>query len=515
MGAAGPVEHESGVKSPVGPPAAALSGVAAVALVVGLLPSGEAFEPRELVRPPVIEVAVANPLPRLAAWAAQGDTELLRVRGPQFPVRMVALADFTGATWRASSLYSPIGAVAPPDLPAGKRTVTAEARVTIGALEGNWLPTMGRPTATSLGDAVIDPDSGSLVLPRGTTPGLTYEAVGEVDRADDEGLATAVVPDSTTAGRYLSLPNLPLTLAQYARDAVKNTTSPYERAVALEQVVRLNRVPDAEAPVGSSYSRVEQFLYGPDGETGVDKGTAEQFATAYAVLARAVGLPTRVVVGFQPVAEDADGVRVLRGVDATAWPEVYFTDWGWVPFDPVSGTDSGPSAAAKREVLNRLASTTANPPPPPTPGPPIVLPTRAPEAAPTPEPDRPWLVPALVVGIPALVLLTLAAARAIRRSRLRHAGAAGAWTHVLDHLHVAGRTPPRHLTAPTIAESLPAPATALATLADRETFAPAPVRTAEDTWSMARQVRSGVSKAVPLRKRLWWPFDPRPLWRKR
>ncbi|HVK26077.1 MAG TPA: transglutaminaseTgpA domain-containing protein, partial [Actinokineospora sp.] len=372
---------EAARKAPVVPPVAVLGVLAVVALAAGVLPGRNAFEPRELVRPPVTDIDVANPLPKLASWAGMADTELLRVRGPELPVRLVALADYTGAAWQASSLYGPIGAVSPPDLPVGDRVQETDVELIVGALDGTWLPTMGRPTSTSLGDVMVDPDSGSLVLPRGLAPGLRYEMHGVADKPRDEDLATAKVPDLR---RYLELPGLPATLADYARQSVVNTTTPYERAVALEQVVRLDRHPDAEAPVGSSYARVEQFLFGPAGDAGAGKGTAEQFATAFAVLARAVGLPTRIAVGFQPVPEGPDGYRVIRGVDATAWPEVYFSGWGWVPFDPVAGTDSGTSAAAKREVLNRLASTTAKPTTPATDLPALVIPTTqpAPDAAP-------------------------------------------------------------------------------------------------------------------------------------
>ncbi|WP_415360020.1 transglutaminase-like domain-containing protein [Saccharothrix sp. BKS2] len=78
--------------------------------------------------------------------------------------------------------------------------------------------------------------------------------------------------------------------------------------MAIEQVVKQGRAPDAQAPVGSSYARLERFLFGAPGEPGAGAGTAEQFASAFAVLGRAVGLPTRVVVGFQPGAGEERAV---------------------------------------------------------------------------------------------------------------------------------------------------------------------------------------------------------------
>ncbi|WNV84439.1 transglutaminaseTgpA domain-containing protein [Umezawaea sp. Da 62-37] len=503
---------EAGRRIPVGRPAAVLGVLSAVTLCATALPSAGAFEPRELVRPPISDVAVTSPLPRLAFWAGIGDTELLRVRGPERPLRLVSLADYTGATWRAASLYGPIGAVEAPDLPPGARVSESTIEVTVGALGGTWLPAIGRPSAVSLDGAAVDADSGSLVLPGELPPGLRYDMTGSTDTPDDEDLLTATVPSGPAARRYVALPGLPFSLAEYARKSVTGASTPYEKAVAIEQVVRLGRKPDVEAPVGSSYARLETFLFGTT-ESGANAGTAEQFASAFAVLGRAVGLPTRVVVGFQPVPEGPDGVRVVRGSDATAWPEVYFDRWGWVPFDPVSGTGSGPSPASKREVLDRLASIPPTPTTPPSAPPPLVQPA-APVAAPLAPPAGG--APFFLLAVPLVPILLLLALRAGHRVRLRRAGVAGAWSYVLDSLLLAGRTPRRDRAAPDIARDIAdyAPsAVPLAALADRAAFGPSTVAE-PDAWRLAVEVRAGLRRVVPRYRRAFWAIDPRPLRRR-
>jgi hypothetical protein len=72
---------------------------------------------------------------------------------------------------------------------------------------------------------------------------------------------------------------------------------------------------------------------------GSRSGYCEQFAGAYAALARSLGLPARVAVGFTPGEEDPDapGTYVVTGRNAHAWPEVYFSGVGWVPFEPTPG----------------------------------------------------------------------------------------------------------------------------------------------------------------------------------
>ncbi|GLZ28950.1 hypothetical protein Lesp02_11400 [Lentzea sp. NBRC 105346] len=496
-------------RGPIAPPVGFV--LALLALVAIVLPRGDAFEPRKLIRPPVTDVAVANPLPQLASWAALGDTELFRTRGPEVPMRLMTLSDYSGATWEASSTYGPLGVVSAPDLPLGSRTLDALVDVQIGALAGEWVPGVGKPSSVSLSDAMVEPNSGSLVLAEGVRTGLRYTVRGVLDTPQDESLATATVPSGPEVRRYLALPHLPFSLADYARQIVVNARTPYEKAVAIEQVVRLNRRPDADAPVGSSYARLETFLFGAPGSAGAQAGTAEQFASSFAVLARSVGLPTRVVVGFQPVPASPTGDRIVRAADATAWPEVYFTNWGWVPFDPVSGNGSGPSAASKREVLNRLASTTAQPPPPSASLPPLALPSVAPAPVPSPVVSsgfQPlWLLTVL------LVPLLLWGLRFARRMRLRLAGPPGAWAYVLDALLLAGRSPAASRTAPDVARGLGPAGGRLAVLADRAAFSPdAPA--APEAWSLARTAARQVRRTVPWYRKLLWSLDPRPLWRR-
>jgi transglutaminase-like putative cysteine protease len=503
-------------RAAVVPQSVLVVGLAAAALGATLLPAGRPFEPRDLVTPPVNDLPVASPLPELSSWAAAGNTELFRVRGKETPMRLIALADYTGATWRAATLYGPIGTVSRPDLPAGVRQAGSRVEVTIGDLTGPWLPTAGRPTGTSAADAVVDASSGSMVLPTGARQGFDYTISSTVDAPGDADLLTARVPEGGAARRYLELPELPFAFAEYARRTVADARTPFEKAVAVEEVVRAGRKPNAAAPVGSSYARLATFLFGAPGAAGANEGTAEQFASAYAVLARAVGLPTRVVVGFQPVRPGVDGVAVVRGADATAWPEVYFSGWGWVPFDPVSDTGGGATSASRRDVINRLATPTSTPSVPATSGPPMPSRAHAPgSAAPALAEQKHWYL--VLVAVPVLVFVVLGGLRAGRRARLRRAGATGAWAYVLDSLLLAGRTPARARPAPEIAGELADPAASrLAALADRAAFAPdpAPAESERVAWPLALRVRAVLRRRIPWYRRVFWAVDPRPLWRR-
>src|SRR5206468_3688151 len=144
-------------------------------------------------------------------------------------------------------------------------------------------------------------------------------------------LAAASVP-RTVPSRYVSLPRVPGGFGQYARAAVRGASTPLEEAVALEHAVSTGRRLVPTAPTGSSYGRLQLFLFGAAGTAGAQQGGDEQFAAAFAVLGRAVGLPTRLAVGF--IVDRGPGSVTVRGRDATVWPEVYFARLGWVPFAP-------------------------------------------------------------------------------------------------------------------------------------------------------------------------------------
>ncbi|MBC6459341.1 transglutaminase-like domain-containing protein [Actinomadura sp. HBU206391] len=68
-------------------------------------------------------------------------------------------------------------------------------------------------------------------------------------------------------------------------------------------------------------------------------GYCQHFAGAAALLLRMAGVPTRVAVGFATGLRAGDGHYSVRDADAHAWIEVYFQNYGWVPFNPT------PSAA--------------------------------------------------------------------------------------------------------------------------------------------------------------------------
>ncbi len=68
-------------------------------------------------------------------------------------------------------------------------------------------------------------------------------------------------------------------------------------------------------------------------------GYVEQYTTAMAVMARTLGIPSRVVLGFAPGEQSIDGSVVVRDHNAHAWVELWIEEQGWLRFDPTPRSD--------------------------------------------------------------------------------------------------------------------------------------------------------------------------------
>ena len=96
-------------------------------------------------------------------------------------------------------------------------------------------------------------------------------------------------------------------------------------------------------------------------------GYCEQYAAAMAVMARSLGIPTRVAVGFRSAVRSGDEY-VYRSHQMHSWPEIYFPHTGWLPFEPTPGAAGGavPSYTQTGLTTGGGPSATATPSPQPT-----------------------------------------------------------------------------------------------------------------------------------------------------
>ncbi|HSP39552.1 MAG TPA: transglutaminaseTgpA domain-containing protein [Frankiaceae bacterium] len=254
----------------------------------------------------------------------------LRQRGdlPHEPVAQVATAD--PLLWRSSVL-------------------TGYDGNTWRALGSSGTETAPGPQAADRTDAVtlLGPGDRVLLSPgvvTGLEPaggrGLGY---GNARRtASDSYTVTSAVPtvgpddrtpvaEPTSDQRALELPELPARVVDLARGLTAGAST---RTEAVDAIVRHLRETyryrlDSAVPDRGT-DAVDDFLF------RTREGFCEQFASAAAVLLRAVGVPTRLAVGYAD-GNPSNGGRLLRGSDAHAWIEVEYPDAGWVAVDPTAG----------------------------------------------------------------------------------------------------------------------------------------------------------------------------------
>ncbi|WP_145978752.1 transglutaminase domain-containing protein [Granulicoccus phenolivorans] len=482
--------------------AALLIGLLTLAL--GFVPLGKPFDVRTLVDPPAAPVTEPNPLPMLAMWGRLGDVELLRTTGDSYPLHLVVLPDYDGVSFGSTSNYIALGAAGEPELPPGRFQARFTTSVT-WQTTSRWLPAPGRPETISIPDARIDPDTGSLLTERIPNGVVSYTVSGWVDvpHSDELRGAPAGVSERFTAG-----PELPADMVAYARQATAGADDAYAAAKLLEAALKSNRAYTTTAQGGSSIARLRHFLF-DDPTRGGRVGSSEQFATAYAVLARSLGLPTRVVVGFGPGTADPaqPDVRIVRGRDALAWPEVYFEGFGWVPFNPtpdveqITSNNSGQAGRASTPSARPTPQGSAAPSQQPVPPRPL-------------EVKHPWLLAAGIGGAVLAVLALLLIARAVRTGRHRRQGAVGAWQEVVDGMRLAGRPTPVTEPATEVARQVGPAALAVARAAEAATFAP-PGYLEPDAWTQARHARRQLRREASWWRTLLWPINPVPLLRPR
>ncbi|HNT77428.1 MAG TPA: transglutaminase-like domain-containing protein, partial [Anaerolineae bacterium] len=213
---------------------------------------------------------------------------------------------------------------------------------------------------------------------------------------------TAPYPDWVLE-RYLQLPDtVPPRVIELAQTLTADIPITYDKAIALESYMRTYSY-TLEVPAPPPGREVaDYFLF------DLQEGYCDYFATTMVVLARASGLPARVVMGYIGGAFDPGLARfTVRERDAHAWVEIYFPEYGWIEFEPTSG----------RPAIVRVAGYSESGEPgqlPPTPLPPSPL------TAQPPGPSRELLflwdllrLLALGVGLPLMVLLLATVADAL------------------------------------------------------------------------------------------------------
>lgn len=277
---------------------------------------------------------------------------------------------------------------------------------------------------------------------------------------DDNGVERELSPGDSAYDRAIELRSgqvIPQRFRDLAVEVTADAASDVEKAQAIERYLRNNFDYSLTTPVeqgfdGSDVAATERFL-------DVRAGYCVHFASAFTLMARSVGLPTRIVVGYLPGTYERAGtddkrVYQVYSDQAHSWPEVHFADIGWVSFEPTATIGSPTSFSNPTNDSNE---------PTPTPS---ATPTQS--ATPTPTPTQSiaptagtsaaqfWPVLAAIAKVAAWLLLAgfvlaiPALRRALRRKRRTRlmtsadapTAANASWQEVRDTLVDAGLSAP-------------------------------------------------------------------------
>jgi transglutaminase-like putative cysteine protease len=360
----------------------AIAGVVALvaSLIASALPMRSPADVRR-VPPPQRDIAAGvNPLALLSGWTAKPQSEVFRFRlidgASNRPLRwrLAVLDRFTGASWQPGDRFTDASEFlpdAPADVALDPSAEPIRAEVVPIRIGDAWLPVPGWPKRVESVGVRLDEQRGVLRQRRtesdvdgplrvdGIDPGvLTPETAttgASVVSEPSAGVSAATfritgqplllsierapggLDTSSDSLERVAVPRLPPSLSEAAESIVGGASDPLDRARRLEAHLRSRTLHtlNPNAVPGHSYQRLETLLLRPKPSGG--QGTSEQYATAFAVLARSLGMPTRVVVGFDVPADaptSPEGFVVVNGAMAKAWPEVRFAGIGWIPFDP-------------------------------------------------------------------------------------------------------------------------------------------------------------------------------------
>ncbi len=428
--------------------------------------------------------------------------------------RLTTLSEFDGSTFRlARESIEEIG-----DAQLSPEDIFAHT-VTIVDLPGHLVPAAAEPRQGSGqgSDGPVTVKQGSttgafVVTERALEPGDVFTLVSQRPILDPDRLRSSEWQHPPSPTTLALPPDLPRSVAVLARQLVTGAPTGYDAALALQNWFRSEFEYSLTVEPGHDIDAITTFL---DERVGY----CEQFAVTYAAMARVLGLPSRVAVGYTSGDRDEAGVYHVKELHAHAWPEIWFDDVGWVPFEPTPGrgdsTTSTHTGVEPAPATSEPSATISATVPVQESGDNTPQPTLAPTAPsgspPSPVPSPPpshrrlwWSI--LGFGIVAIAAMAPEALRRTNRSRHAHRSPSDRierdWTRALRSLNAVGMIADPSMTPAEIAASTGVrfpPAhplmVDLAAIVERHLFGPnSPQR--EDTLASLADTADGITDEI-------------------
>jgi transglutaminase-like putative cysteine protease len=177
---------------------------------------------------------------------------------------------------------------------------------------------------------------GALQAGSSISEGQGYQITAAISNATEAMLAGAGTDyPAEIVATYLGTDGVTGETAELARSVVDQAgaTDAYHEAKALADYLRTDPrftyATVAALPSDPTRDLVDFFLFDENGQSGY----CEYFATTMAVMARTLGLPARVAVGYAPGERVDDGIYQVRDKNAHLWAEIFFPGYGWQIFE--------------------------------------------------------------------------------------------------------------------------------------------------------------------------------------
>ncbi|RNE63707.1 transglutaminase domain-containing protein [Cryobacterium tepidiphilum] len=400
----------------------------------------------------------------------------------------------------------------------------ATIAVTVDGYDGVWVPGTGALERITFGGATAEARTDAFYYNDNSRTGAVLGGLSTGDSYRARSVVPAAVADLSTlrpgAAALPPLGDLPDGLPEALAGYVKPGQAPGQQLQSMIEGLTaegyVSHGGEGDGPVsrsGHGADRISELF-----ERTPMLGDAEQYAVAAALMARQIGFPARVVVGFDP---DAEGSTVtVTGSDISAWIEVQDAKGAWVTVDPNPPLRPVPPASPEDATQVSRPRSVVPPPEQVTAPQKDLSPTAGDEGDPPRLPDpilallltvlrvAGWSVLALaVIALPFLMIVLSKK----RRRRLRFRAATplariqGGWREVADTVADYGVEVPRGATRTEFAETVGGMRPlVLASVVDRASFAPAEPgpHDADEVWRAVRELRRALAGERTRRQRL-------------
>ena len=330
--------------------------------------------------------------------------------------RLTALDDFNGESWQSTGEFRKLNTTGTIRTAGQDRSTLLSQNFVIGELGTESIPAAYVPVSYSGTIDGISYAAGTETilanrsLSRGTNYQITSSTPQNLDLRDLERYDAKPSADDPNVLLPVTFPDR---VRRLALEITEDQPTTVQKARALQDFFRTQFEYSLDVPAGSSEPALERFLFTDR------RGYCEQFSGAFAAMARSIGIPARVAVGFTPGRYDvADRRYHVTGKNSHAWPEIRLGDGTWFPFEPTPGrgfpgltATTGVDAQDLSEPISTVPTTTI-------PVTTISPSTTIPQLTPTSPNAKPKTSsPVLFIVLAGLIAAAIAATVIIRRRR--------------------------------------------------------------------------------------------------